>query len=41
VTVDIGIPVEVYLTADGYALHPPGIGERFLLQVARGSLAIE
>ena len=41
VTVDIGIPVEVYLTADGYALRPPGIGERFLLQVARGSLTIE
>lgn len=41
VTVDIGIPVDVYLNANVYARRPHCIGERCLLQVARESLAIE
>jgi tungstate transport system ATP-binding protein len=41
VTVDIGIPVDVYLTTNIYAQRPPCIGEPFLLQIAAASLAIE
>lgn len=41
VTVDIGVPIDVYLSAGEYGMRPPRIGEPVLLQVAAGALTVE
>ena len=41
VTVDIGVPIDVYLSTGEYGKRPPCIGEQVLLQVAAGALTVE
>ena len=41
VTVDIGVPIDVYLSTGEYGERPPHIGEQVLLQVAAGALTVE